>query len=241
MPVVLALVTVASTAAGGVFALRYQRWLHLILGLTGGVVLGVVGFDLLPELFDLTSTTGIEPRLVMVAFVAAFLAFHIAEKLLVTHHAGPEHADHAAGQRVGLLSALALCGHSAADGLAIGLAYQVDATVGLAVGLAIIGHDFADGLNTVTLTLASGNSRRRAIVLLMADMLAPVVGALVSLLIRLPDTALLFYLACFTGLLLYIGASQVLPQAHQPRPSRPALLLTIAGAGLMYVITGALA
>lgn len=240
MPILFALLTVASTCAGGVFALRHQRWLHLILGLTGGVVLGVVGFDLLPELYKLTAATGVESRLVMVAFVAAFLGFHIAEKLLLTHHAGPEHADHSGDQRVGLLAALALCGHSAADGLAIGLAFQVGGSVGIAVALAIIGHDFADGLNTVTLALSSGNSRRRAVALLAADMVAPVLGALLSLAVSLPKTALLFYLAAFTGLLLYIGASQVLPQAHQPRPSRPALALTIVGAGLMFVVTGAL-
>ena len=45
----LTVVTFFSTAAGGLFALRHQDRLHLILGFAAGVMLGVVAFDLCPR------------------------------------------------------------------------------------------------------------------------------------------------------------------------------------------------
>ena len=49
MVVLFALCTVISTALGGLAALRSHDRLHLILGFAGGVMLGLVAFDLLPR------------------------------------------------------------------------------------------------------------------------------------------------------------------------------------------------
>ena len=76
----LAAATVLSTLSGGLFGLRFERFVRLILGLTAGVVLGVVAFDLLPELFELTDRTGMPIRTVMSAMIVAFLLFHVLEK-----------------------------------------------------------------------------------------------------------------------------------------------------------------
>src|SRR4051812_13666114 len=176
----------------------------------------------------------------MIALAASFLFFHGMEKWLLVHNAHEhEYAGHHHPQ-VGLASAIALCGHSLTDGIAIGLAFQVDSSVGVAVAVAVIGHDFADGLNTVSLMLAHGNPRRRAIALLVVDCLAPLVGAAATLLFHVPDRGLLIYLGAFAGFLLYIGASDILPEAHAHHPSLATLGLTVAGVAVMFVVTEAL-
>jgi ZIP family zinc transporter len=238
--VLIALATVASTALGGMFALRHSDRLHLILGLTAGVIVGVVAFDVLPEIADLSHSTGLAFKTVMIALAAGFLGFHAIEKWLLVHNA---HEHEYAGHHhptVGVASALALCGHSFADGVAIGLAFQVDNAVGIAVAVAVVGHDFADGLNTVSLMLAHGNPRRRAATMLVIDCLAPVAGAASTLLFHVPDRGLLVYLGVFAGFLLYIGASDILPEAHADHPSLATLGLTVVGVGLMYGVTSAL-
>ncbi|HET7530252.1 MAG TPA: ZIP family metal transporter [Mycobacteriales bacterium] len=238
MIVVLALATVVSTALGGGFALRHRDRLHLILGLTAGVIVGVVAFDVLPEIADLSESTGVDFRYAMIALAAGFLGFHAVEKWLLVHNAH-EH-EYAAGHHhpsVGIASALALCGHSLADGLAIGLAFQVDDGVGVAVAIAVIGHDFADGLNTVSLMLAHGNPRRRAALLLALDCVAPLIGAALTLAFTVPDDVLLMYLGAFAGFLLYIGASDILPEAHAEHPSLATLGLTVAGVTAMYGVS----
>ena len=240
MAVLLACLTVLSTGLGGLFALRHRDHLHLILGFTAGVIVGVVAFDVLPEISDLSHSTGLGFRSAMIALAIGFLGFHAIEKWLLVHDA---HEHEYAGHHhptVGLASALALSGHSLTDGIAIGLAFQVSSDVGVAVAIAVIGHDFADGLNTVSLMLAHGNPRRKAVALLVTDSVAPLAGAALTLLFTVPDRGLLIYLGVFAGFLLYIGASDILPEAHADHPSLATLALTVAGVGMMYGVTAAL-
>lgn len=236
MVVLLALATVGSTALGGLFALRYRDRLHLILGFTAGIILGVVAFDVLPEIVELAGSTGTDFGVPMIALVVGFLAFHVVEKSILVHETHEAEYGTHSHPAVGVASALALAGHSLADGIAIGLAFQVDSGAGVAVALAVIGHDFADGLNTVALMLASGNSRRRSLVLLLIDAVAPLAGAASTLLFSLSDTGLLLYLGAFAGFLLYIGASDILPEAHANHPSRLTLVMTIVGTALIWVL-----
>src|SRR3954469_7732041 len=88
--VLFALTATISTGVGGLFALRFRDHLHLILGFTAGVLLGVVAFDILPEIFALANEYGLDPGQSMIALVVGFLLFHSIEKLTVIHHAQEE-------------------------------------------------------------------------------------------------------------------------------------------------------
>ena len=236
LPLILALTTFFSTMAGGLFALKNQDRLHRILGFTAGILLGVVAFDLMPEIMDLVHSTGTKPIVPMIALTVGFLFFHSLEKLTQIHH--HEHEGTKERQpRIGVISALALSAHSFFDGVGIGLAFQVNTTVGLAVAVAVIAHDFADGLNTVTLMLVNKNSGKRSFALLVVDAIAPVIGAASTLFFQLSDKSLLIYLGFFVGFLLYIGASDILPEAHAEHPSKLTLLLTILGTAFIFLVT----
>jgi len=223
--------------AGGVTAIKNKRKLHYILGFTAGIILGVIAFDLIPEIFNIVRDNQFDITKPMVALVVGFLLFHIFEKTLLIHHAHEtEYGAHKHPQ-VGILSALALSGHSFLDGVGIGLGFQVNTTVGIAVAIAVIGHDFADGLNTVSLMLSNKNNVRRSAMLLVLDAIAPVLGVLATRLFHISDQGLVLYLGFFTGFLLYIGASDILPQAHEENSSRITILLTVLGAVFMFIIT----
>lgn len=236
-PVLLAAATFASTFLGGLFAFKNKDRLHRVLGYTAGVVIGLVAFDLLPELFELISDSGHSPVSAMVALVAGFLAIHVLEKSILLHKAqesdyGEHHHPH-----VGKASALALAAHSFLDGFGIGLAFQVGEGVGIAVAIAVIAHDFSDGINTVGLMLAHKNNRRDTIKMLVIDALAPILGAACTLLFNISEQGLIIYLGVFTGFLLYIGASEILPEAHSKHSSYKTIGLTVLGVIFMFVVT----
>ena len=236
-PVLLAFGTFISTMAGGIFAIKNKDRIHYILGFTAGVILGVIAFDILPETFSLAAQFHIDPTKPMVALVVGFLLFHILEKTVLLHHAHEhEYGDHKHPQ-VGLFSALALAGHSFLDGVGIGLGFQVNPTVGVAVAIAVIGHDFADGLNTVSLMLNNKNTPRKAFKLLIVDALAPVLGVASTFLFTLSEANLVIYLGFFAGFLLYIGAADILPQAHEKSSSRITIGLTILGTLFIFGVT----
>jgi ZIP family zinc transporter len=82
------------------------------------------------------------------------------------------------------------------------------------IALAIIIHDLSDGLNTVTVLLAHGSPPKRARFWLGMDMIAPVVGVATTLVLDL-KSELPWVLAFFAGSFLYIGASDLLPEARE--------------------------
>ncbi len=235
--VLLAFTTFISTALGGLFALKNKDRLHRVLGFTAGVLLGVVAFDLLPEIAALAREHSLNIDHAMIALVIGFLAFHIIEKLTIIHSAHEEEYGHHKHPRVGVLSALALSGHSFLDGVGIGLAFQVSTSVGLIVALAVIAHDFSDGLNTVSLMLSHRNQPKKAIYFLLLDATTPLLGAASTMFFTLSPGTLLLYLGFFAGFLLYIGASDILPEAHSTHSSSGTIVLTVLGTLFIFLVT----
>ena len=221
---------------GGLVGLKSQKSIHRLLGYTAGVLLGVVAFDLLPEIFDLASSLHMDATWPMIALVAGFLGFHIVEKSILIHHNAETGYKQHHHPHVGVASALALIGHSFLDGVGIGLGFQAGQEIGIAVAIAVIAHDFTDGLNTVNLLLLNKNRPRRAVIFLILDALAPVLGALSTLLFSIPDSSLVIYLGFFAGFLLYIGASEILPEAHKEKSSYWTIALTVLGVAFMYAV-----
>ena len=235
LPILLAAGTFVSTMLGGITGIKNQRHIHKILGFTAGVLMGVVAFDLLPEIFK--SIGHNSPTAAMVALIVGFLVFHIVEKSILIHQSQEHDYEVHKHPQVGFASALALSGHSFLDGLGIGLGFQAGTGVGIAVAIAVIAHDFSDGLNTVTLMLINKNDRRKAFTMLLVDALAPVVGAIVGTLVHVSDGALTLYLGFFAGFLLYIGASEILPEAHSKHSSYTTIGLTLLGVTFMFIVT----
>lgn len=210
MPIFLASLTLISTGLGGMAALRFRDRLHLLLGFSSGAVIAVALFDILPEVFALDGGASYMP------FAAVgFLAFFGLERYTALHRSREHvHAATAHEQELGALSAAGLTFHSFLDGVAIGVGFQTSAGIGLLIALGIIVHDLSDGLNTVTVVLAHGNPRKRAMFWLALDMIAPVVGAATAQLVNLRGF-LPWILAFFAGSFLYIGASDLLPEAKE--------------------------
>jgi len=219
----LAGLTVLSTFAGGLVALRLARDLGTAIALTGGIVVAVALFDVLPEAFDATG----DAQLVGILAGLGFAGFFLAERLLVLHHRDDAEQAHAHA-RVGAFGAAGLAAHSFVDGLGIGLAFDVSTSTGVLVFLAVISHDFADGLNTVGFVLRQSGDRRAAVRWLAIDALAPLVGAIVGSSLSISEESLGAMLAVYAGFFLFMGGTDLLPHAHE-HPSWKRVLLTLAG------------
>lgn len=231
--------TFFSTFFGGLFALKNNQRLHLIMSLTAGVLVGVVFFDILPEMFRLTIEKHLDITSGFIMVVVGFLLIHILEKFAIIHHADAHKEEYAVHKHptIGLISASGLSFHSFLDGVGIGLGFHVSSSAGILIAIAVIAHDFSDGLNTVTLMLTHKNTSTKALILLLIDAITPVLGALSTYLFSIPESILLLYLGFFAGFLLYIGASDLLPEAHSAHSSWLMLFLTMLGASFIFLVT----
>ena len=204
--------TVVATLAGGALGLRLAHSLPTLIALTGGRGRGGA----------LRRAPGgvREPRRPAPDRRArrGFVAFFLAERVLVLHHRD-DPAQARAHHRVGTLGALGLSAHSFIDGLGIGLAFGLDTATGVLVFVAVISHDFADGLNTVSFVLSQSNDQRQARRWLAIDAGAPLVGAIVGSAITVSEATLGGILAVYAGFFLYMGATDLLPEAHSEHAS----------------------
>lgn len=226
-----------STFLGGVFALKNKDKLHFIMSFTAGVLIGIVFFDLMPEIFNLSKENNADVMPALVCLVGAFLLIHVLEKFAIIHERHEdEYAEHR-HPKVGLINASGLSIHSFLDGVGIGLGFQVSPHVGLIVALAVIAHDFSDGLNTVALMLSHKNTNKKALILLLVDAITPILGAASTLFFSIPSNLLILYLGFFAGFLLYIGAADLLPEAHSKHSSYKMIILTLIGVIFMFLVT----
>ncbi len=236
---ILAAVTALATTAGGFLAIKAKDRLHLVLGLSAGLLLGLVAFDLLPEVFELGTSELLGAPAVSVALIAGFLLLHFYEQLFGSHE--PAESDYGhdhkhASSVAGSLGALAMGGHVFLDGLALGVAFKVSSELGIAVFIALLVHAFSDGLNTVSFLIKSGKWGKKGIWLLGVDAIARISGAALGATLALGDNLIAIYLAAFAGIVIYLATSHILPEAHSQHSSRFTILATILGVLVMWAL-----
>jgi ZIP family zinc transporter len=241
--IALAAATAAATALGGVIALRARDRLHLVLGLAAGLLLGLVAFDLLPEVFEMSTTTFLGAPSVSLALVGGFLLLHLYEKFFGSHEPaesdyGDEHKHTA--NITGSVGALAMSVHVFLDGLALGVAFSIDEKLGIAVFVALLVHAFSDGLNTVAMLVKTKKWNRKGVWLLGVDAIARVSGAAIGSSLALSENLTALYLAVFSGIVIYIATSHILPEAHARHSSRWTLAATLGGVAIMWALVSQL-
>ena len=237
--IALAATTVLATFLGGMLALRAKDRFHLVLGLSAGLLLGLVGFDLLPEIFEMNTNNLIGVRTISVALIAGFLSLHFIEQFAGSHEPAESDYGHEHTHSVeiaGTVGAIAMAGHIFLDGVALALAFKVSDALGFAVFIAMIVHAFSDGLNTVALLVKTGQWRSRGKYLLAVDAIARVGGAAIGSALTISDSNLAIYLAVFSGIVIYLATSHILPEAHSKHPSKVTMLATLAGVLIMWAV-----
>ena len=222
-----------ATLLGGLLALWLEERRHVVLGFSAGAVIAVAFFDLLPEAIELGEGVH-SPSLLLTTSAIGFLGYLVLDRLIALgghHHASTNPAN----ARRGSLGAGSLSVHSFLDGIAIGFAFRASPSVGLVVAAAVLTHDFSDGINTLSIVVKNGGSRRSALLWLLVDALAPVIGIGATMIVHLPARSLDVILALFAGFFFYIGASDLIPESHRSHPKFATTVATVIGAGVLYL------
>jgi ZIP family zinc transporter len=237
-PVFLSIAAFFSTLSGGLVVAKFRDKLGVITAFAAGVLIAVPLFDLLPESLKLAAEAHVPFQHLMYATALGFIFLYILERYFSVHRVCERNAcrniRHPKG---GLFGAAELSAHSFMDGFAIGVGFHFDFRVGIIVAAAVIAHDFSDGINTVTVMLNSGNSLKASVRMLFIDATTPVLGAASTLFITIPEQYLVLLLTFFAGGFLYLGASDLLPEAHEKSPPLIALVSSLAGFLLIFVVT----
>ena len=85
--IIFSLSAFAATMIGGWFGVKYRDHLHYIISFTAGVLLGIVFFEVIPEIFAMAYENNFPATPALIALVAGFLGIHMLEKFAIVHHA----------------------------------------------------------------------------------------------------------------------------------------------------------
>lgn len=238
IPVLFGVLTLLSTMLGGLCALYYRKRFRPLAAFAAGVLIAVSLFDLIPEALRLSSVARVPFEYVMYLTAAGFLFLMVLERYFSVHRVclADGTCTNVRHHRGGIFGAVELSTHSFMDGLAIGIGFQLESHLGLLVAFAVTAHDFSDGLNTVTIMLRSGNSSKASLMMLLLDAIAPALGILTTLLVRIPGSYLILSLPFFAGGFLYLGSSDLLPQAHENSDPLLPTALTLLGFLLVFLV-----
>lgn len=244
--IIISLALVFVTFLGGFFAFRFRDNMHLVLGLSAGLIFGLAFFDLLPEAIELLPEY--EVSKVLMFLVLGFLGYMIIDRSVGVHKEDNlcEHEhDHKNVKKVSILNfdknslrLFSISFHSFIDGLGIGFAFQVSEALGLVFALAVIGHRFSDGINVVSLLgkIKDIKNSSKIYFALAFNSMAAVFGIILGGFYQVKESVLGIILAVFSGVFIYLAASELIPESYHSHPVKKTTLMTILGVVFIYFI-----
>lgn len=228
-----AIAAAGANVLGAVAVISRARWslraLDLILSLAAGFLISLVLLDLFPEAVARGGARA-------AAFtLAAYLLVHLTQHTLGRHfHYGEE--THEVSQVVSVSALIGLLLHTFADGVAVASSVGVSSSLGALVFVAVLLHKFPEGLAISSLFLAAGAGKTRAFLAAVALGVATLLGVLLTDEVGLLQTN---GLAIASGVTLYVGASNLVPELQAKRAaSIPVSFLCGCG---MYLLARSLA
>ena len=231
----LALGAASGNLAGALAVVHAQRRslaaIQMSLAFGAGFMLALVLVGVLPEVFAAPGRAAAG-----MVVLLGYLLVHIAQHVITPHfHFGEE--THAVPASAGYSALVGLTLHAFFDGVAIASGLLVSLPLGVLFFLAILLHKLPEGVTAASVMLASGQSRRSALLAGVVLGIATIAGALLT---EAVAPLARYGLALAAGVTLYVAASNLVPEVQASRGFRitaaflggaAALLLLRAGTG----------
>ena len=220
---------------GIVFAFS-TRWTErsemLLLSFAAGVLLSTVFLDLFPEAVARSGGNG----RVFSAALAAMIGFFFLERFLHGFHVHEE--SRAVASRYMILIGDAV--HNFVDGVVIAASFVASPALGITTTLAVIAHEIPQEIADYGILVRGKLSPRNALLLNFASGLTALLGTLACFWLKdLVEANLGFFLTATAGMFIYVAASDLIPELHEPQ-HRGQWLYTapfVLGVALMIAIT----
>ena len=198
------------------------RGRSLSAAFAAGILLALAFVDLFPEGLELAGETAVA------GFVGGFAFMFLTEAFTRAHtHHVPEEEHvhkHALGPFV-----FGLAIHNLADGFVLGVSVRDEALTSWLVGLGVLVHQMPVGISLAAVLLAARVGRAGVVATAVLLGLAIPAAAALTEALPVPGDGMLGLLTGVAGgVLAYIGAAHLLPEAQGEHTSRVASILFVA-------------
>ena len=223
IPFHYALLTSAATLTGGALPMYTRLGLveqRYMVAFAGGAMVAIALFDLIPEMQSHNA----------VALLAGFFIVYLLEKLVMLHSCGETECE---AHTIGWSALIGIAIESLIDGVAIAIGFRATPALGLLIALAVFAHEVPRGLTTTVVMQEAGYSRLRIWGALAVDAGFAPLGVLLAGFV--PSAGFEWLIGFTAGVFLYVGASDLLLDAHR-RFNLRVVVSTLAGGGLIPLL-----
>lgn len=216
------IVGVLGTGLGGLLStfikVSRNNLMSVILGFTGGLMLSIATFQLLPESYLLG---GIWVELF--GIILGMLLIILAEKWIPQDGYNPM-------LRSGIILGISIGLHNLPEGLAIGAAFIADNNIGLALSVAMILHNLPEGLAmAIPLRLSKVSSLKILFFTMVAGLPTGLGTFLGAYLGNVSDLYISLCLSFAGGTMLYIVCDDLIPNAKTLCKGKASTICIIIG------------
>jgi len=213
MIVLAALAESLVSFSGGILAFlsheKIKKFAHFVVSFAVGALLGVALLELIPEAVGMTS---LEMTMPLVLF--GILVFFVLEKFLFWYHC------HDGQCPVHTYNYLILWGdflHNFIDGAIIALTFMADVRLGVLTTIAVIFHEIPQEIGDFGILLHGGFSKAKALFYNFLISLGTIAGALLAYAFgSFLESYIPFALAIIAGNFIYLAATDLMPELHEP-------------------------
>ncbi len=230
------LVGIIGTGVGGsmAFVLKNpsKRFLSGIIGLSSGLMMAIVTFELLPEAFMLGGIPATVIGLGVGALMASALDGIISRFTNIKLKEGKGYI------KTGILLGVGIALHNFPEGLAIGSGFVAQQRLGVGLAIVIALHNMPEGIAMVTPMRVGGFSRTKAFLLTLLAGAPMGVGAYFGALVGQFAFSLIGVCLAFAGgTMLYITFGELLPKGKELHKGKTSTYFAILGFMLGILIS----
>jgi len=218
-----------------------DKLLHPMLGISAGLLLGIVFLDLLPGSFNLASDEKINTLYISLMAMFGFFALLLAERYLLSRGGWAYHGHKAEGTKIrpfGILGVSALVVHGFMDGVIIPLGLSLGANVGFVIAIAVIIHQIPDSFAAMSIGLSGGFDRKKTLSVIFASALDTPIGIIFgAILTNYGSRIVLMGMGFSIGTFMFVSAADIIPEIQHKAKSKTIVLSILAGFLLVFVLT----
>jgi len=226
-----------------------KRWakklLHPMLGISAGLLFGLVFLDILPEGFVLSDELKLSPIYIGVAVLAGFFTLTIIEQYMLSR--GLAHGHDAGGVKIkpfGTLGIGALSVHGFIDGFVIPIGLAMSTKLGLVITIALIVHQIPDSFAAVSMALAAGYEKKKAAMFVLITAIDTPIGIVIGAITFVGANAaglagplILISLGFSAGTFIFVSAADLIPELQHHSQSMKVSLFILVGFAMVFALT----
>jgi len=172
-----------------------------LIAFAAGMLVSVAFFSIIPEA-DIGSNS--------IYLGLGFLVFYVLERVMMIHACGERECE---THTMGTVTVFGMALDNVVDGIGIVIGFAINPILGAVITAAVVIHEIPQGMTSALIMQNAGYARRKIFSILgLAGALYPIGAAVSSFIPAETHPAILAFIA---GDFIYIGASDLLPEAHK--------------------------